>query len=46
MDSMHSFITDFREESEIHAKDHAKDMQKLLQDDDVEKQELYFETDI
>ena len=35
MASMYSFITDFREESEIHAKDHTKDMQKLLQADDM-----------
>ena len=40
MASMCSFITDFREESEIHA----KDIQKLLQVDDVEKQELNLET--
>ena len=37
---MCSFITDFREESEIHA----KDIQKLLQVDDVDKQELNLET--
>ena len=43
---MYSFITEFRKESEIHAEDHAEDMQKLLQFDDVEKREPNLETSI